>query len=442
MTTEARTDPTSPNGAAEKQPRSSRQRYLKFVADYKQHRLDKSDENGEKEKPAADSEEKRPAPSVLESLGIRPGKRREYAREYLNWLWPHRWSIAAVFGFALGTAGLEMIEPLFMRFIIDRVLLNSELESAKRLVWLHTAGALFVGVVVLSQAIGVLKDYRQRLLNTRVMLSLRRALFERLLHLPLSKLWDMKTGGILSRLTGDVDTTTGLLQMAIVSPSISLIRLTIAVGVLCTLNWRLALMALAIIPGAMLMSFVFARRIRPIYRTVRKDVEEIDGRVGETFSGIRVVRAFGREIRELLEYMVGRHTVLRKELFAHRRELILWTSWGLLVSGVNVVIVWYGGYLNVVGPQSATSWRFSGTRFCCSIRSGTLSTRFPSCSGRWRRWSECLRPWRWSRICPIGLMRATRRMRCARSVSRTWSSSTAKAGPSLAISTSLCPAAR
>ena len=104
------------------------------------------------------------------------------------------------------------------------------------------------------------------MLNVRVMLSLRRALFDRLLHLPLPKLWDMKTGGILSRLTGDVDTTTGLLQMAVVSPAISVIRLLIAVGVLLTLNWRLALTALAIIPGAMLMSFTFARRVRPIYR--------------------------------------------------------------------------------------------------------------------------------------------------------------------------------
>src|SRR5678816_3510272 len=80
-------------------------------------------------------------------------------------------------------------------------------------------------------------------------------------------------------------TTTGLLQGAIVSPSISFIRLFIAVGVLFTLNWRLAIMAMLVIPGAMLISFVFARRIRPIYRAVRKDVEEIDGRVGETFSG-------------------------------------------------------------------------------------------------------------------------------------------------------------
>jgi ATP-binding cassette, subfamily B, bacterial len=74
--------------------------------------------------------------------------------------------------------------------------------------------------------------------------------------------------------------------------------------------------------------------------------------VGETFSGIRVVRAFRAENREALEYLRGRHTVLRKELFAHRRELLLWMSWGLLLSGVNVAIVWYGGWLNVRGDAS------------------------------------------------------------------------------------------
>src|SRR5437899_1041541 len=118
------------------------------------------------------------------------------------------------------------------------------------------------------------------------------------------------------------------------------------------LNWRLALTAMAIIPGVMLISFISAKRIRPIYRSVRKDAEQIDGRVGETFSGIRVVRAFRRELHELLEYMRGRHTVLRKELFAQRRELVIWTSWGLLQGAVNVVIVWYGGYLNLAGGAS------------------------------------------------------------------------------------------
>lgn len=102
----------------------------------------------------------------------------------------------------------------------------------------------------------------------------------------------------------------------------------------------------------MLISFIFAKRVRPIYRSVRKDAEQIDGRVGETFSGIRVVRVFRREIHEVLDYMRGRHTVLRKELFAQRRELVIWTSWNLLLGVVNVAIVWYGGYLNLRGGAS------------------------------------------------------------------------------------------
>jgi ATP-binding cassette subfamily B protein/subfamily B ATP-binding cassette protein MsbA len=331
--------------------RTSRQRYLRFVQDYKQGRLDDQVDAAKGLKPADEPGARVGDPSG-KATGWLGGKRREYVREYLRWLWPHRYRVGIVFALALIAAGLQMIEPLFMRFIIDRVLLNADLSTADRIDRLHLAGGLFVGVVVLAQLVSVLKDYRQRLLNTQVMLSLRRSLFERLLHLPLPPLWDMKTGGILSRITGDVDTTTGLLQMAVVSPAISLIRLMIAVVVLTTLNWRLALTALAIIPGIVLMSFASARRVRPIYRSLRKNAEEIDGRVGETFSGIRVVRAFGREKRELIDYMHGRHTVLRKELFAQRREMVIWTSWGLLLGAVNVVIVWYGGYLNVVGRAS------------------------------------------------------------------------------------------
>jgi len=315
--------------------RSSRKRYQEFVEDYKHGRLDAADEDG-REPPSQ-------APNQV---------RRAFLREYLTWLRPHRFALGAVFLLALAVAGLQMIEPLFMRYIVDHVILNRTLDVGARLTRLNMTGIVFLGVIILSHVGGGYKDYRQRILNVRVMLSLRRSLYERLLHLPLPRLWDMKTGGILSRLTGDVETTTGLLQLAIVSPAISVIRLIIAIGILLALNWQLAVTALAIIPGVMVLSLIFTRRIRPIYRSVRKDVEIVDGRVGETFSGIRVVRAFRQEIQELISFMLGRHTVLRKELFAHRRELLLWTSWGLLEAGISVVIVWFGGYLNIVGRAS------------------------------------------------------------------------------------------
>ncbi len=331
-------------------PRSSRERYRAFRADYRHGRLgDPADLRTSGPNGGDPSKSQDPAAPGAKQPD---GRRREYLRAYVRWLRPHRYAVVIFFLLALTAAGLQMVEPLFMRYIIDRVLLNRALDPASRFSRLQLAGAVFLTVILLSNIVGAFKDYRQRLLNVRVMLSLRRSLFHRLLHLPLPALWDMKTGGILSRLTGDVETTTGLLQMALVSPTISVVRLAIAIVVLLTLNWRLALTALTIIPAVMGLSFVFARRVRPIYRSMRKDAELIDGRVGETFSGIRVVRAFRRELRELLDYMVGRHTVLRKEMFAQRRETVLWTSWSLLEAGVNVVIVWYGGYLYLHGRAS------------------------------------------------------------------------------------------
>ncbi len=298
------------------------------------------------------------AGKLKESLGgedaslVRASRHREYLRGYFRWLSPHRFAIAGICALSLGGVVLNMIEPLIMRFIIDRALLNATLDEASRWRLLNLAGIAFLIVIAIAAALNVVRDYRQQLVNTRLMLSLRRTLFKRLVQLPLSMLHDMKTGGILSRLTGDVDATTGLLQMAIVSPAISVIRLLIAVSVLFAMNVRLALVALLVIPLAVLISFISAKRVLPIYRSIRMDVEHIDGGVGETFGGIRVVRAFRRELRELLKYIRGRHLVVRKELFAHRRELWLWTSWGFVLAAVNVAIVWYGGRLFLAGGAS------------------------------------------------------------------------------------------
>ena len=130
---------------------SSRHRYRQFVDDYQRGQLDDKIEAAGKK-----SDEPAPATAPAPALpaekkpfwGIAAGKRREYLREYLRWLWPHRYRVGAVFVLALVAAGLQMIEPLFMRFIIDRVLLNTELDTASRLTRLHLAGVVFLGVIV------------------------------------------------------------------------------------------------------------------------------------------------------------------------------------------------------------------------------------------------------------------------------------------------------
>src|SRR6185436_18535022 len=109
----------------QEQLRSSRDRYRRFVQDYRQQRLDDSDEAGHQ---AHNGPAKPAAPkSTPESKRERRAKRRTYVREYLRWLKPHRYAVGVLFILALLTAGLQLLEPLFMRFIIDKVLLNSGL---------------------------------------------------------------------------------------------------------------------------------------------------------------------------------------------------------------------------------------------------------------------------------------------------------------------------
>ncbi|MGI8548678.1 MAG: hypothetical protein ACR2M1_15340, partial [Gemmatimonadaceae bacterium] len=162
------------------QRRSSRQRYLEFVSDYKAGRVDESEGRANGAQPAKAGRRDR-------------GKRKEQLREYLRWLRPHRHAVAAVVLLALVAAGLEMVQPLFMRFILDKVLLNTRLDARSRLSRLQLAGAAYLAVAMLANFTGAVRDYRQRLLNTSVVVALQRSLFKRLLHLPLSRLWDMKT---------------------------------------------------------------------------------------------------------------------------------------------------------------------------------------------------------------------------------------------------------
>lgn len=322
------------NDSPSKQPKTSKGRFAEFLEKFKSGEF--SREPGEHDN--SDEQDRQSRPDTDQKF-----KRRGYLRKYIRQLWPH-WKMVLLLGaLAVSVSALEMIQPLFARHIIDNVLLAEKAPSTK-MIQLNIVGGIFLAVVLLTRVLGVSRAWNQRLLNMRVILTLRRALFERLIRLPLDKLSGMKVGGIITRLTDDINKTTGLLQMAVISPGVAVLRLLMAMVILFSLNWKLALTALGIVPPIMLLSIIAIRRIRPIYRAIRKDVSLVDGRVGEAFQGIRAVRAFGGEPRESHEYNVGQNLITRMRMFAAKREIILWSTWGFLMALIGVVITWAGGY--------------------------------------------------------------------------------------------------
>jgi len=115
---------------SQRRPLSSRARYRVFVDDYRQRRLDDEAQSANTQPAGA------PAPASADgkpAKRARSRNRRKYVRDYLHWLRPHRYAVGAVFLLALLAGALQMVEPLFMRFIIDRVLLARGLDAAARL---------------------------------------------------------------------------------------------------------------------------------------------------------------------------------------------------------------------------------------------------------------------------------------------------------------------
>jgi ATP-binding cassette subfamily B protein len=342
-----------------KQPNSSRGREAAFRRDW-QKRKGHTD-------PAADSPSTPDSPSTANSPSTtvpssngdtkdsakpkRPDKqtRRKYLRQYVRWLWPYRWALGVVFLLALVSAVMDMVWPLAIKQIVDGVLLADGVDNAEKLRRLNLFGGGIVALLVLKELVETYRGYRTTVLNSKLVFRLRQKLFDRILGLPLGQIGDMKSGGIVSRLAGDVDSVSGLVQMALISPGVALIRVVLTAAILFTLSWRLALVASVLLPPLAALSFLWLRRVRPIYRSLREDNSNIDARVGETFGGIRVVRAFRREKREQRGYALGHHTIIRKRLYAERMELILSAVWGMLIPGTSLLIVWYGGRLFLAG---------------------------------------------------------------------------------------------
>jgi ATP-binding cassette subfamily B protein/subfamily B ATP-binding cassette protein MsbA len=275
-------------------------------------------------------------------------KRKNHLREYAKWLWPYRGALALIFILAVISTGLDMVWPLTIKRVIDLLAKANPLQPRQ----LNLLCGTIVLILLVKQAVETLRSWRITVINTRVVFRLRKRLFNRLLDLSLGELSEMKAGGITSRLSGDVDSVSGLVQLAVISPAVGLLRLIATLSILLWLSPQLAGVAALLIPPLAVISYIWMRKVRPIYRSMREDRSTIDARVTETFGGIRVVRSFRREPREELNYATGHHTVIRKNLFAEWMEMILTTVWSLLIPGGSLLIVWMGGYLVLKGKAT------------------------------------------------------------------------------------------
>jgi len=293
-----------------------------------------------------------PAPDQKEWAAVTP--KWSYLRYYFEWLKAYKRAIVLVFILGLSAALLGLIPPYATKLIIDRILQGDLVEggSTSRLRMLHLAGVGVLLIVIIQQSIEAVRTYRINLLNLKVLRKLQQRLFDHLLRLPIHEVQAMKTGGIVTRVTSDVDDVSGLLQMAIITPGIAAFRVVATMVVLVSIQWRMAVVAVAILIPIILINLRWIRKLKPLHRSIRQDRGEVNARVVESFSGLAVVRVFRRERTEAQDFAVGQNLIIRKKLFTRLYYLAVSTAWGVLVPLASLLIIWYGGTRYLMGQLS------------------------------------------------------------------------------------------
>lgn len=278
--------------------------------------------------------------------------RRRYLGDYFAWIRPHLWAIVGVFALALISSALILVPPYATKYVIDTVLQRPLAEHPRAMRDLHLIGAVVLVVILLAAGLDAWRGYGLAVLNARIVCRLRQRLYEHLLRLPLHELSAMKTGGLITRLSNDIDDVTGLLQMAVITPGVAAIRLLLTIAMLIYLQWKMALVASMLLPPIILVNLFWVRRLRPIHRSLRRDRSDVNARAAETFAGIRVVRAFQRENREALRFAIGQHVIVRKQLLAAVLRLVVTSAWTLIIPLCALVVIWYGGTRYLLGETT------------------------------------------------------------------------------------------
>jgi len=187
-------------------------------------------------------------------------------------------------------AGTSLLPPLLVRHTIDNVLVPRKLDLL-----LPTMG-MFVALFATNALFVWRRTFLMHVIGQRFVLDIRRRLYAHLQRLSLTYYDSRQTGEIMSRVSNDVNMLEDLVTHAtdaVVVQALTLIGASIIVFVV--LSWKLGLIILAPVPILIVMIYRFSRVIRPVYRAIRDRLGDINARLQDNLSGVRVIKAFTRE---------------------------------------------------------------------------------------------------------------------------------------------------
>src|SRR6185312_6304444 len=265
-------------------------------------------------------------------------------------------------------AVLGLLPPLFTKWLIDDAIPAASMRTA-----LIDVGGMIVSAMA-AGILGVYQGYLNSFVGEGIMRDIRTSLVSHLHRMPLAFFTNTKTGEIMNRVSNDVDNIDNIVTGTLVSIVTNIAMMVTTIVTIFILDWRLALISLAVVPLMILPLSPVGRKMYQVRKKTRELRDEIESITQETLSisGITLIKSFVRETFERSRFygvasrlmgleirlaMVGRWFIAAITAMTIVGPAVVWLggAWLAVHGGVTVgTIVAFVAYLGrLYGPASA-----------------------------------------------------------------------------------------
>lgn len=209
-------------------------------------------------------------------------------------------------------------------------------------------------VIYLLRGLGMYgQEYLMSYVGQGIIRRLRNMLYDHIQDLPLSFFHAEKTGVLMSRITNDVNIIKSMVSTAVTSVLRDCFTIIGLTGVIFYRDWKLALYAIIILPVAFLPIVQFGRRVRRVSTGCQESMADLSSFLHETFSGNKIVKAFGMEPYEKQRFHEKTFSLFQLEMKAVIARSLSSPIMEFLAGLGIAFIIWYGGYRVISGESTA-----------------------------------------------------------------------------------------
>jgi ATP-binding cassette subfamily B protein len=294
---------------------------------------------------------------VRDAQALVAGRESAVMLRLLRYLMPYRRRVIIGLSAAAVVTLASLLPPYLAGYLIDKVVRPTQegrltVDVARRMAWIAIGAMALLHVV--RQAAAHLRLRLMSTLGELVSRDLRSELYAHIQRSSLAFFSRKKTGSLISRVTADTDRLWEFIAFGVVDVSLSLVMLIGLGAVLLTLDWRLGLVMTLPVPVFCWLIYRHGESLNGLFIRTWRKWSRVTDILSDTIPGIRVVKAFNQEAREIDRFQVRNDDVTDEINQIHR----LWTTfWPSLMFAVHAttVVVWILAVPRLLGRGPALS---------------------------------------------------------------------------------------